>query len=402
MSDSGVLAVLRAAQVARVLAASTVGRIPLASAPVALLLFARERWSIGVAGLLVAAYTIGLAGGGPMLARVADRWRQPPVMLAGVAVSTSAFLALAAGGPPLGVAVPAALLAGAGAPPFESGLRVLWRDLLPRSRVHTAYSLDIAVQELIFIVGPLVSVAAIGAGGPAAGLYATAALQLAGTAWFVSAPAVRAWRGVAAERHWAGPLRSTPLRLLLVATVLVGAGVGSLPVAVTRLAEEAGDRSWAGWLLAAQATGALAGGLANTRLKLPERHAPWIAAGLAAGYLPLLLAAAPPVMLPLAVLSGLALPALLTATFVAVDRIAPSGTAAEAFAWVATAFTSGAALGAALDGAILERTASVAAGFALAPVVIAASAALYRPLARRLPAPEPGPARSAPGVTPSP
>jgi predicted MFS family arabinose efflux permease len=386
MSDSGVLAVLRAAQVARLLAASTIGRVPLASSPVALLLFARERWSIGVAGLLVAVYTIGLATGGPVLARIADRWRQPPVMLAAVAVSTTGFLALAAGEPPLGLAVAAALLAGAGAPPFESGLRVLWRDLLPESRVHTAYSLDIAVQELIFIVGPLVSVAAIGAGGPAAGLYATAALQLLGTAWFVSTPAVRRWRGVAAERHWAGPLRSTPLRLLLAAIVLVGAGVGALPVAVTRLAEDAGDRSWAGWLLAAQATGALIGGLVNTRVKLAERHAPWIAAALAAGYLPLVLAASPPVMLPLAMLSGLALPALLTATFVTVDRIAPSGTAAEAFAWVATAFTSGAALGAALDGAILDRTASVTAGFVLAPVVIAASAGLYRLMARRLPA----------------
>ncbi|MFC0534130.1 MFS transporter [Phytohabitans kaempferiae] len=383
----GVLAVLRAAQVARVLAASTVGRIPLASSPVALLLFARERWSIGIAGLLVGAYTIGLAAGGPMLARIADRWRQPPVMAAAVAVSTAAFLVLAAGDPPLGAAFPAALLAGAGAPPFESGLRVLWRDLLPEEQVHTAYSLDIAAQELIFIVGPLVSVVAIGMGGAEAGLYATATLQLLGTVWFISAPAVRRWRGAVAERHWAGPLRSIPLRLLLVAVVLVGAGVGALPVAVTRLAEDAGDRAWTGWLLAAQATGALIGGLVNTRLKLPERHAPWIAAGLAAGYLPLVLAPAPPLMLPLVVLSGLALPALLTATFVTVDRVAPAGTAAEAFAWVATAFTSGAALGAALNGAILDRTPGVTAGFVLAPVTIAASVLLYRLLARHLTAP---------------
>jgi predicted MFS family arabinose efflux permease len=380
----GVLAVLRAAQVARVLAASSVGRIPLAASPVALLLFARERWSIGIAGLLVGGYTIGVAAGGPMLARIADRWRQAPVMAVAVAVSTAGFLTLAGGGLPLGAAIPAALLAGAGAPPFESGLRVLWRDLLPEAQVHTAYSLDIAVQELIFILGPLVAVAAVGAGGPAAGLYATAALQLVGTIWFVSAPAVRRWRGVAAERHWAGPLQSTPLRLLLVAVVLVGAGVGSLPVAVTRLAEDAGDRSWTGWLLAAQATGALIGGLLNTRLKPPERHVSWIAAGLAFGYLPLVVAAAPPVMLPLATVSGLALPALLTVSFVIVDRVAPAGTAAEAFAWVATAFTSGAAFGAALDGAILDRTPGVTAGFVLAPVSIAASAVLYRLLARRL------------------
>jgi MFS family permease len=383
----GVLAVLRAAQVARLLAASTVGRLPLAAAPVALLLYARERWSIGVAGLLVGLYTIGLAGGAPVLARVADRWRQPPVMVLAATVSTAGYMALAGADLPLGLAAGAAVLAGAGAPPFEAGLRVLWRELLPSTHVRTAYTLDIASQELIFIVGPLVAVGAVVVGGPVAGLFATAAAQLLGTVWFVTAPAVRRWRGVVAERHWAGPLRSAPMRTLLCAVGLVGAGVGALPVAATRYAEVVGDRSWTGWLLAAQATGALAGGLANTRLALRERQLPWIAAGLAAGYLPLILVPAPVAMLPLAVLSGVSLPALLTVTFVAVDDIAPAGTAAEAFAWVSTAFGAGAAVGAALDGAILDRTPGAAIGFVLAPVTIAAGAVLYHRLLARLPAP---------------
>ena len=382
-----VVTVLRAAQVARLLGASLVGRVPLGAAPVALLLFARETWSIGAAGLLVGVYTVGLAAGGPVLARIADRWRQPPVMWGAVTVSTIGFAVLAGLSPPLGPALVAALLAGAGAPPFEAGLRVLWRGLLPEEQVHTAYTLDIAVQELIFIGGPLVAVSAVSVGGPEAGLWATAALQLAGTAWFTTTPAVRRWRGEEAERHWAGPLRSTPLRTLLAAVVLVGAGVGTLPVAVTRYAEAAGDRSVTGWLLAANATGALIGGLINTRVKLPDRYLPWITAGLAAGYLPLLLA--PPVapMLVLTALSGLCLPPLLAGTFLTVDRIAPSGTAAEAFAWVATAFTSGAAIGAAVDGAILDRNPGVAIGFAVAPATIAVGAVLYRLLLTRIPAP---------------
>ena len=367
------------------LAASTVGRIPLAAAPVALLLFARERWSIGAAGLLVGVYTVGLALGGPLLARGADRWRQPPVMAAAALVSTAGFLVLAAGRAPFAVAAVAALLAGAGAPPFEAGLRVLWRHLLPEEQVRIAYSLDIAVQELIFILGPLVAVGAVALGGTVAGLYATAACQLAGTVWFVTAPAVRTWRGEPAERHWAGPLRAPALRLLLVAVVLVGAGVGALPVAVTRFAEAAGDRSWAGWLLAANATGALAGGLLATRFVITGRHLPGLAVALAAGYAPLLLAPQPSAMLALTVLSGVSLPPLLTATFVTVDELAPAGTAAEAFAWVATAFTSGAAVGAALDGAVLDRNPAVAVGFVLAPVSVAASAVLFRVLLRRLP-----------------
>lgn len=380
-----VTAVLRAAQVARVLAASTVGRLPLGAAPVALLLYARESLSIGAAGLLVGAYTAGLAIGGPVLARIADRFRQPPVMLAGAAVSTAGFVILAQG-VPLWAALPAVLLAGLGAPPFEAGLRVLWRNLLDEAQVPTAYTLDIAVQELIFICGPLVAGAAVALGGGVAGVYATAALQLAGTIWFVTTPVVRGWRGARAERHWAGALRSGRLRLLLTAVVLIGAGVGSLPVAMLDYAEAIGHRSWSSWLLAAQAFGALIGGLANTRLRVEGRRLPLLAALLGAGYVPLLLSPSSAVpMVPLTILCGLCLPPLLAAAFLTVDRIAPPGTAAEAFAWVATAFAVGAAAGAAVDGAILDAAGTTRAGFVLPPVAILLAVPWLRPVARAAP-----------------
>ncbi|MER7004462.1 MFS transporter [Dactylosporangium sp. NPDC000555] len=377
-----VSAVLRAAQVARVLAASTVGRLPLGAAPVALLLYARESLSIGAAGLLVGVYTAGLAVGGPVLARIADRFRQPPVMLGGAVVSTAGF-AILAQGVSLWAAVLAALLAGLGAPPFEAGLRVLWRDLLDEEQVPTAYTLDIAVQELVFICGPLVAGAAVALGGGVAGVYTTAALQLLGTIWFVTTPAVRGWRGAHAERHWAGALRSGPLRLLLIAVVLVGAGVGSLPVAILDYAETVGHRSWSSWLLAAQACGALIGGLVNTRLRVGGRWLPLVATLLGLGYVPLLLTPSSVVpMVPLTVLCGLCLPPLLAAAFLTVDRIAPAGTAAEAFAWVATAFAVGAAAGAAIDGAILDAADSTRAGFILPPVVILLAVPWLRPVAR--------------------
>ena len=97
--------------------------------------------------------------------------------------------------------------------------------------IETAYTLDVTVQELIFVVGPLVTLAAVAGFGARGGLIATALLQVAGTLWFATTPAVRRWRGQAAPRHWAGPLRSAKMRLLLATTVLVGAGVGSIAVA---------------------------------------------------------------------------------------------------------------------------------------------------------------------------
>ena len=368
-------AVLRSPDAARVLSASLIGRLPSGSAPLALLLFARETRTIVVAGLLVGAYTAGVAVGQPMLARAADRWRQPPVMLAAVAASTVGFV-LTAIPAALPVTVSSAALAGLGAPPFEACLRALWRDIVGESLLQTAYTLDVTIQELIFVVGPLVTLAAVAGLGAPGGLVATALLQVAGTLWFATAPAVRRWRGEPAPRHWAGPLRSASMRLLLATTTLVGAGVGSIAVAVIGYAEQIGTRSWSGWLLAAQAGGALVGGLLYARFRPADVRGglPRITALLALAYVPLLLTPPAPTMLFLTAVCGLALPAFLTSVFVFVDGVAPLGTAAESFAWVATAFLVGSAGGAALNGGILDATGSATAGFALAPAAIALAA----------------------------
>jgi predicted MFS family arabinose efflux permease len=60
--------------------------------------------------------------------------------------------------PVTGVVLPAAVatvLAGFGTPPLESCLRVLWPALLDAGRLHAAYALDAAAQEILFVVGPL-------------------------------------------------------------------------------------------------------------------------------------------------------------------------------------------------------------------------------------------------------
>ncbi|WP_203910410.1 MFS transporter [Rhizocola hellebori] len=375
----GALAVLRAPGVPRLLSGSLIGRLPLGAAPLALLLFARDTMSIAVTGILVGAYTAGTAVGQPLLSRIADRWRQPPVMWASVAVSSAGFAVLAAR-PGVTLAIVAAVLAGLGAPPFEACLRVLWKELVGERLVHAAYTLDVTVQELIFIVGPLVALGAIAVGGSAAGLWAAIAVQLAGTAVFASAPMVSRWRGDAAPRHWAGALRSRPLLVLLGATLLVGSGVGATAVAVTFYAEAQGARSWAGILLAAQATGALLGGLIFARRQPKDLHRalPGLVALMALGYLPLLLAGPLPIMVALLFLSGLMLPPVLTGVFITADRVAAAGTAAESFAWVATAFGTGSALGAALAGMLLEAYATVVIGFSTAPLVILAGAMLLR------------------------
>jgi predicted MFS family arabinose efflux permease len=57
-------------------------------------------------------------------------------------------------------------------------------------------------------------------------------------------------------------------------------------------------------------------------------------------------------MLVLLGISGMALPPALAGIFADADRVAPPGTATEAFAWIGTAFEVGLALGAAGTGLI--------------------------------------------------
>ncbi|MET7866268.1 MFS transporter [Micromonospora taraxaci] len=382
MSSTGIRVVLRAPQVLWVLLAAQVGRLPSASGPLALLLFARESFSLVAAGLLVAAYTAGMAVGTPLLARAVDRWRQPPVLclsavLSGVGFGFVATGAFGATGAAVGAAV-----AGLGTPPLEACLRSLWPDLLPPTAVPAAYALDVAVQEVIFVVGPLSTLLAVALGGPVAGLVVAALLQLAGTIAFVRAPAVRAWRGVPAARHWAGPLRVHRLTVLLVGVAGAGTAVGGIAVAVTAYAEAAGNRHLAGWLLAAQATGALVGGLFYTRARPGgARRLPLLTAGLTLGFVPLLLTPPPALMAVLLAISGLALPPALTAIFLKVDELAMPGTVAEAFAWVATAFTVGSAAGSALTGLVVAN--GVRYGLALAPVAALLSTLIMVAVARK-------------------
>jgi predicted MFS family arabinose efflux permease len=308
-----------------------------------------------------------MAAGTPLLARAVDRRSQPPVVVFASLLSAVGFLVVATGAGGTGVLLAGAVVAGLGTPPLEACLRALWPALVPPSAVTAAYSLDIAFQEMIFVVGPLVTLAAVALAGPAAGLIAAAVLQLAGSAAYARIPAVRGWRGEAASRHWSGPLRVPQFVLLIGGIACVGAAVGSLPVALTGYAEALSNRSISGWLLACQAVGALIGGLLYTRARPGgRRRLPLITVAFALGYLPLLLMPGPFLMAPLTALCGLALPPLLTVVFLTADAIAPAGTVVEAFAWVATAFAIGSAAGSALAGPLVDS--GLRSGFGFAPV----------------------------------
>ncbi|MFI1101392.1 MFS transporter [Streptomyces melanogenes] len=368
---AGYLEILRTRHAARLLAGTLTGRLPNATAAIAVVLFVRaEGGSYSLAGALTAVYGLATAAGQPLLGRAVDLYGQPRVMLPASVASALGMAVLAYSGiEPVAVAYAAMVVAGFCTPPLEGGLRALWPSVLTRQdQVHTAYAMDAIAQEVMFTVGPLLVTLGIALWSPATALVVINVLGVLGALSVVLSAPSRAWRSAPREAHWLGALRSTGLLALLGAFFFVGLALGAIIVAASAYADDHGRDAIYGWLMAANGLGALLGGLvygARQWAGTPEKRLISLVALLAVGYLPLMLVPGVVPMAGLAVVSGLFLAPCIACAFIVVDRHAPRGTVTEAFSWLVTAFGVGTALGTAVAGPAVELGGS-AASFAVA------------------------------------
>jgi MFS family permease len=368
---AGYADLLRTRHATRLLTGTLVGRLPNATATLGIVLLTRSQGGdFTLAGILSAVYGIANAVGQPLLGRAVDRYGQPRVMLPAALLSAAGMALFALAGPdPLPLAYAAMLVAGLFTPPLEGGLRALWPGVLKRAdRIHAAYALDAAAQEVMFAVGPLLVTLLVAAFSEAAALLWIAAVGVAGALSVVTSPPSRAWRAAPRAADWLGPLRATGLVALIGSFFFVGLALGSIAVASVSYADAHGGGMVSSYLLSALGFGALVGGVvygARHWPGIPERRLRLLMVGLAVCYLPLALVPGVVAMTALAGLSGLFLAPVLACAFVVVDRHAPSGTVTEAFSWIVTAFGVGAAVGTAAAGPAAQYGGATAA-FAVA------------------------------------
>ncbi|WP_409473089.1 MFS transporter [Streptomyces sp. HC307] len=357
---TGYLEILRARHAARLLVGTLVGRLPNATAAIAIVLFIRaEGGSYSLAGALAAVYGVANAVGQPLLGRLVDLHGQPRVQLPAALASALAMAVFAFSGTE---ALPLSYVAVAGAglftPPLEGGLRALWSSVLRREdQVHTAYAMDAVAQEVMFTIGPLLVTLCTALWSAQAALLVLNVVGVLGALSVVVSPPSRAWRSAPREAHWLGALRSPGLLVLLAAFLFVGVALGSITVAAVSYADDHGGDAVYGWLMAALGLGALVGGAvygARGWAGAPERRLRLLVGLLAVCYLPLMLMPGPVAMTALTALAGVFLAPAIACAFVIVDRHAPSGTVTEAFSWLVTTFTVGASVGTGLAGPVVE------------------------------------------------
>jgi MFS family permease len=381
---SSYLAVLRLPHARPLLLASLVGRLSNATGPLSVVLFVQEETgSLAQAGAASAA--IALASGllAPVRGRLVDRYGQrrclAPMALAFAAALTG-LVAVAGPGRAAGAAtVGLAAAAGAVAPPLGASMRVLWVSLVGQGpRLQTAYALDAVLDELLFVVGPLLAGGLAALYRPAAGVLATAGLALAGTLGLVASPMSRAQAGSRAHGAgrvgWAGALAAPGLRRLVLSLAGVGAAIGIWEISLVGAAREAGAPEAASILLAAWAAASAVGGLwygARTwRRPAGRRYLALLALLVLAGAI--MAAAGSPIALgAVVVLVGAVLAPLESSAYVLAAEVAPAGTLTETGTWLNTAINVTSAAGLAVAGALVDG-AGVSASLAVACACTAA------------------------------
>jgi MFS family permease len=344
--------------------AGLVARLPLAMTGIGIvLLVSLTTGSFGLAGLLTAVATLSSGLAGPLWGRAVDRSGQAPVLVAAALVWTlgqSLLLAAVLLGWPVPAAVAAAAVLGLGFTVAGSAVRARWNHRLRDSPLlDTAFALEAVLDEVVFIVGPVLVTFLATTVHPAAGLGACALVGLLGAL-------------VLAAQRGTEPPRSPPhltvrsrdriavgaLVPVVAASVTLGTVFGGMEVVVVAFATETGVLPWAGTILMAWAAGSLvAGVVAGT---LSGRHAPATrfrlgALALAASLVPLPWVREPLLLAALLFVSGMAIAPTLIASVAVTQALVPQSRLTEALAWGSTGIAAGLALGAASLGALIDR-----------------------------------------------
>jgi predicted MFS family arabinose efflux permease len=363
--------------------AGTVARLPASMAGLGLVLLVELRTgSYGTAGAVSAAYVVTSGVAGPAIARLADRLGQAPVLRGAsllFAVGILAFLVALETDAPAWTYYAFAALAGTGAPQAGAMVRARWTHALRgRPGLDTAFALEAVLDEVVFIVGPVLVTVLTLQVHETAGL-AVPVLAALGGSWALAAQQATA---PPPAPHVPGtarvPIGWALLGPMVVAAAGIGVMFGAVEVVVVAFTDEAGTPGAAGVVLAVFSGGSLLAGLlvgAFFNATDPLRRLRVTTVLLAALVVPAWLSPDVVTLSAAMLLLGLMVSPTLIAAVSLVERHVAPTRLTEGITWTMTGMAAGTALGAAVSGQVVDAH-PAATGFLVPLAAGAVTAAL--------------------------
>ncbi|MEU1374942.1 MFS transporter [Streptomyces triculaminicus] len=352
----------------------------------AVMMISAERGSYALAGAVTATGLAATALAGPWTARLVDRYGQArvtvPAAVFAALSSLSLVLCVYADAPAWTLFTSYAATATS---PNTGGMsRARWAHLLRAdpAALHTANAFEQAVDEVCFMLGPVLATFLCTSFFPGAGTLAAALMFVTGAVLFTAQKRTEPPISAAPLKQ-RSPLRGNRgLAAILAVFVCTGALFGSLEVMTIGFADAQGHRAAAGAVLGLQAAGSCAAGLFYG-LRRPAspaaaRFPRCLAAMAALALLPLLTTTAGgglPLLAAALLLAGMATAPTMVTGMNLVQGLTPPGSLNEGMTLAVTGLLAGIAAGSATGGWAVEHRGAagyaVSAGAAAAALLVA-------------------------------
>ena len=354
---------LKTSGVARIIAAQLVARFPFGMLSLAFLLHVEQvTGSYAAAGLVLAAASVGQAAAGPLTSRWMGVWGMRRVLsltlvVCAVSVTTVALVEMTVPG-----YMAFALVAGLSTPPIQPAVRTIYPKMVNSKQLTPLFSLDASAQEIIWILGPVVTTFISTQVGTDWGILTAVVIMVFGGAWFIASPEVGRVRIPRSKRKLGQVLKRPPVLLAtVVGFLLIGACAAVEAGVVATFGHDGLD---AGIVLGIFSLGSLAGGLTLGHIPI----GPW---ALARRMFIVFVGMAVSIFFSNAILlsitlfvAGIGIAPALTVLFAMVSASVKFSDTAEAYGWVGTGQLIGAALGSAVAGLLIDQSGATGAFWA--------------------------------------
>ncbi|WP_248151866.1 MFS transporter [Microbacterium aoyamense] len=345
------------------IAAQLTARFPNGMTSLAILLHIEHvTGSYGSAGLVLAATSIGQAIAGPVTSRWMGRWGMRRVLTITLAICALSITGIALLSLPLPAYMALGLVAGLSTPPVQSAVRTIYPKMVTSKQLTPLFSLDASLQEIIWIVAPVLITFVATQVGTVPALLLIVVILIGGGAWFILSPEVGRVRIPRSRRGIGKVLTKAPVLLATVVGFLLIGACSAVEAGVVATFDHGGLE--AGLVLAVFSVGSLAGGLVSGRIPISRwamaRRLAIVTVGLALTMVSLNVWWLGGTL----VLAGIGIAPALAVLFAMTSASVKFSDTAEAFGWVGTGQLIGAAAGSATAGFLIDDIGAAGAYFA--------------------------------------
>jgi len=376
------------------MAAQLTARFPNGMTSLAILLHIQYvTGSYGAAGLVLGATSVGQAIAGPVTSRWMGVWGMRRVLTTTLVICAFAITAIALFETIVPVYMVLGLIAGLLTPPVQSAVRTIYPKMVNSRQLTPLFSFDASLQEVIWIVAPVVITLVATQVGTVQALLLIVVILISGGAWFILSPEVGRVR-IPRSRRSIGKVLAKPQVLLatVIGFLLIGA-CAAVEAGVVATFDHGGLE--AGIVLAIFSVGSLAGGLSFGHIPIGRwamaRRLAIVAVGLTLTMFSLNIFWIGGTLF----LAGIGIAPALAVLFAMTSASVKFSETAEAYGWIGTGQLIGAAAGSAIAGFLIDGVGPqgayvAAAAFAIVGTIVSVACVRSFPdLRHRDPSPIP-------------